>query len=1479
MKKIWSRMMSCLVATTMVITSIGVPVYADELIFGDSTVDALVSEDELRLDNSEALSNVQNTISTEDSLLVETESEESMAETDTMTDGEDLNEFEDKEDELSEVKPSEISDGLSYVNDTKENEVVPEAKRMTYSNPHKNTDGSVTYDCVWFGHYIQDYYQATPIKWRVLSSTEDDLFLLSDKVLTTQSYDRNIEATDITWENSTVRSWLNGYGADSNKYKDDYQFQYNSFINSAFTTAEQSAIKITLVDNSSTQSDNYNSGNDTYDKLFFLSFKESVTEAYGFSYLLGLVDNAKQAKATEHAKSLDVMTESETYGDYGDYAYWWLRSSGPDLSRAALVDSFGCPRYGYVYKTNIGIRPALHISPYCSLLSPAGTVCSDGTVDESREVLVYFDSNGGSSVSAIKVHMAEKVAKPEDPIKEGFSFEGWYKDKEYNELYNFDTPVMSSFTLYAKWEKKADTPDLAYGNPREKTDGSVIYDCVWFGNYWQDDSDGSRKADTNDLKTPIKWRVLSSTEDDLFLLSDKLLDAKAYNTSMMRIRWENSTVRSWLNGYGADSNTSMENYRDNNFIDNAFTPSEKAAIKKTLVDNSNTQSQNKDSGNDTYDKLFFLSYKESITEDYGFSTSYSLHNKARRAKATAFAKANGANTNTSLEFYENASWWLRTMGHDDTYYAASVNYEGKTGGSNVMSNTTTCVRPALHISPYCSLLSPAGTVCSDGTVDEIESKDYFYLVHFDSNGGSSVSSVKVHKGEKVTKPKDPIIEGYIFEGWYKDKGFNELYNFDTPVVSGFTLYAKWKKIVDTPGLIYNNPKKNTDGSVTYSCVWFGNYWQDDTNGNRKADTNDRKTPIKWRVLSSTEDDLFLLSNDLLDAKAYNTVNTDITWEDSTVRSWLNGYGADSNKCKEDYQGNSFIDRAFTQLEKDAIKNTLVANSIDQGGYGTDGGNDTYDKLFFLSNNQIMAEAYGFSADNNIIDKIRQAKVTAFARANGAWGNRVEDLYGNGFWWLRSPGDYSNYAAEVNSYGHVGTHEVDISKFGVRPALHISPSSSFLSPAGTVCSDGTVDETAPKSVPVSGISVDPVSKTVKVGESFTITASIIPENATDTNVLWNSKDESIASVDTKGKVTAKKEGTTNIVATSTADNTKKASCEVTVKAAEETGSVKVTFNVCTKDIEAPQQITVYTGKQYGDLPIPVRNGYKFLGWFTEETGGTLVEKSTIVKASSDHTLYAHWKKNSSGGDDSNDVNSGKDGTSITAKKLNISEAFGTKPEGVIRYTIKDKNQKKIASVTSKTGILTGKKSGKVVVTLQKKDGKTWSDVTSNTYNVVVPIGKTLNYGIAYYEGQNLDLNTLLTANEGYLPDSWTIKANSSIATVDSSSGILTVGSKNGSATVYAVYGSGKYARKVTFQVKINHKKADITGAFSPVTGTKRFRIINTSEKKLASVTSKGILTAKKNGSVTVTLQVKDGKTWKDVESHTFEVSVPFTRPVN
>lgn len=87
------------------------------------------------------------------------------------------------------------------------------------------------------------------------------------------------------------------------------------------------------------------------------------------------------------------------------------------------------------------------------------------------------------------------------------------------------------------------------------------------------------------------------------------------------------------------------------------------------------------------------------------------------------------------------------------------------------------------------------------------------------------------------------------------------------------------------------------------------------------------------------------------------------------------------------------------------------------------------------------------------------------------------------------------------------------------------------------------------VPVAGITLNQSEQTLHVGETLQLMATIQPENATNKEYSWSTSDESIATVDENGLVTAVAEGSASITATADGDETITATCNITVEALE------------------------------------------------------------------------------------------------------------------------------------------------------------------------------------------------------------------------------------------------------------------------------------------------------------------------------------------
>ena len=71
-----------------------------------------------------------------------------------------------------------------------------------------------------------------------------------------------------------------------------------------------------------------------------------------------------------------------------------------------------------------------------------------------------FDANGhGTAPDSQTVEEGKKASKPKDPTASGYTFGGWFTDKECKSVYSFDTAVKKDITLYAKWTKNSSSSD------------------------------------------------------------------------------------------------------------------------------------------------------------------------------------------------------------------------------------------------------------------------------------------------------------------------------------------------------------------------------------------------------------------------------------------------------------------------------------------------------------------------------------------------------------------------------------------------------------------------------------------------------------------------------------------------------------------------------------------------------------------------------------------------------------------------------------------------------------------------------------------------------------------------------------------------------------------------------------------------------------------------------------------------------------
>ena len=176
------------------------------------------------------------------------------------------------------------------------------------------------------------------------------------------------------------------------------------------------------------------------------------------------------------------------------------------------------------------------------------------------------------------------------------------------------------------------------------------------------------------------------------------------------------------------------------------------------------------------------------------------------------------------------------------------------------------------------------------------------------------------------------IPDSLAAGEYTLNVFSEQYNGDykTDYASAFAEVALTVEEAAAPGIDTGKAIQLVDSGTVANIsggqadnIYFGTYQQSsDGSGGYNTD------PIKWRVLENADGQLFLLSDQNLDVFQYHTDNESVTWETSTMRSWLNGYDASHNTGGDsgiDYTSDNFIGTAFSAKEQAAIADTEVFN--------------------------------------------------------------------------------------------------------------------------------------------------------------------------------------------------------------------------------------------------------------------------------------------------------------------------------------------------------------------------------------------------------------------------------------------------------------------------------------------------------------------------------------------------------------------------
>ncbi len=492
---------------------------------------------------------------------------------------------------------------------------------------------------------------------------------------------------------------------------------------------------------------------------------------------------------------------------------------------------------------------------------------------EANQYTVSFNSNGGSPVAPITADFDSKIAAPGEPTLEGSTFDGWYKDPEWTQAWNFaaDTVPLDGITLYAKWKVnvyqvtfedwdgtvlKTDpvnhgadatapaAPSRAgytfTGWDKEFTNvtGALTVTAQYEANQYTvsfNSNGGSPVApNTADFDSKIAapgeptlegstfdgwYKDLELTQAWNFAADTVPLDGitlyakwKVNVYQVMFEDWDGTVLKTDPVNHGADATApaapSRAGYTFTGW-DKEFTNVTGAlTVTAQYEANQYTVSFNSNGGSPVAPNTADFDSKIAAPGEPTLegSTFDGWYKDSELTQAWNFA----ADTVPLDGITLHAKWKI------NVYQVTFEDWDRtvlKTEPVNHGSGATAPAAPSRIGYTFTGWDKDFTNVTGALTV-KAQYEANQYTVSFNSGEGSPVAPISADFGSKIAAPAEPTLEGFTFDGWYKDSELRQAWNFaaDTVPLDGITLFAKWS--IKLPSVPSNLRVTTGDRQVT-----------------------------------------------------------------------------------------------------------------------------------------------------------------------------------------------------------------------------------------------------------------------------------------------------------------------------------------------------------------------------------------------------------------------------------------------------------------------------------------------------------------------------------------------------------------------------------------------------------------------------------------------------------------------------------------
>ena len=409
--------------------------------------------------------------------------------------------------------------------------------------------------------------------------------------------------------------------------------------------------------------------------------------------------------------------------------------------------------------------------------------------------------------------------------------------------------------------------------------------------------------------------------------------------------------------------------------------------------------------------------------------------------------------------------------------------------------------------------------------------------------------------------------------------------------------------------------------------------------------------------------------------------------------------------------------------------------------------------------------------------------------------------------------------------------------------------------------------------VESVALDKSDANMFVEESLQLNATVLPEDAFNKTLIWNSSDVAVAVVDSNGLVTAISPGMAKITATTTDGSNLSAFCTITVNSILAT-SIDLYPTSLTLDIDDTSQLIATIN------PINATN--KTVRWSSGNTSIASVSSTGVVTAVAPGTVYI--------------TATTTDGTNLSAScKVTVRERMASSitlnynslslyvyqtaqllatvyPGDVANKTVTWKSSNPSVATVNNNGLVTAISSGIVTITATTTDGSNLSAYCDVTVSIIPATSITLNKN-----SLTLDIDdtyqlsaTIIPSNATYKTVAWST-SNPSVARV-SNNGYVTLVAP-GYATITATTTDGTNL-SASCQVKVVKRVKSITlnesyltltlpetiqlyAVISPSDATNKTLSWTSSNSAVAKVDNNGFVTAVSPGNATISATTTDG----------------------